>query len=178
LLKLYSIFLRRFIFVFFGLFLILGIVFYFFIKEVFVEQTKIDLLHNVDIFSSTLFRYCKNPSSSTRGLRGDLLYRLHLDIFEAYDTDPGVLTFSTWPVPANQILYRKPKKIFQETGLNMAHINLNPSENISNVAISLRDEYGNPYWSTYPQILDGTDVIEYDDFNNGIVYYLTFISEI
>jgi hypothetical protein len=60
----------------------------------------------------------------------------------------------------------------------MAHINLNPSENISNVAISLRDEYGNPYWSTYPQILDGTDVIEYDDFNNGIVYYLTFISEI
>jgi signal transduction histidine kinase len=54
LLKLYSIFLRRFIFVFFGLFLILGIVFYFFIKEVFVEQTKIDLLHNVDIFSSNL----------------------------------------------------------------------------------------------------------------------------
>ncbi len=53
-LKLYSIFLRRFIFVFFGLFLILGIVFYFFIKEVFVEQTKIDLLHNVDIFSSNL----------------------------------------------------------------------------------------------------------------------------
>lgn len=32
----------------------LGIVFYFFIKEVFIEQTKIDLLHNVDIFSSNL----------------------------------------------------------------------------------------------------------------------------
>ncbi len=52
--KLYTIFLRRFIFIFFGLFLMLGIVFYFFIKEVFIEQTKIDLLHNVDIFSSNL----------------------------------------------------------------------------------------------------------------------------
>jgi signal transduction histidine kinase len=53
-LKLHSIFLRRFILIFFGLFLILGVVFYFFIKEVFIEQTKIDLLHNVTIFSSNL----------------------------------------------------------------------------------------------------------------------------
>lgn len=52
--KLYTIFLRRFIFIFFGLFLILGIVFYFFIKEVFIEQTKIDLLHNITIFSSSI----------------------------------------------------------------------------------------------------------------------------
>ena len=53
-LKLHSIFLRRFIIIFFGLFLILGVVFYFFIKEVFIEQTKIDLLHNVSIFSSSI----------------------------------------------------------------------------------------------------------------------------
>jgi signal transduction histidine kinase len=31
----------------------LGVVFYFSIKEVFIEQTKIDLLHNITIFSST-----------------------------------------------------------------------------------------------------------------------------
>lgn len=53
-LKLHTIFLRRFIIIFFGLFLMLGVVFYFSIKEVFIEQTKIDLLHNITIFSSSV----------------------------------------------------------------------------------------------------------------------------
>ena len=53
-LKLYTIFFRKFILIFLGLFLLLGVVFYFSIKEVFIEQTKIDLLHNITIFSSGL----------------------------------------------------------------------------------------------------------------------------
>ncbi len=52
--KLHTIFLRRFILIFFGLFLILGVVFYYSIKEVFIEQTKSDLLHNIIILSSEL----------------------------------------------------------------------------------------------------------------------------
>ncbi len=53
-LKLHTIFLRKFLLIFLGLFLILGILFYFSIREVFIEQTKIDLLHNIKIFSADL----------------------------------------------------------------------------------------------------------------------------
>ncbi len=53
-LKLHNIFLRKFLLIFLGLFLMLGIVFYVTIKEVYVEQTKIDLLHNIEIFSANL----------------------------------------------------------------------------------------------------------------------------
>jgi len=54
LLKLHTIFLRQFLIIYFGLFLFLGVVFYFFIKDIFVEQTKVDLLHNITIFSTTI----------------------------------------------------------------------------------------------------------------------------
>ena len=53
-LKLHTIFLRQFLIIYFGLFLFLGVVFYFFIKDIFVEQTKVDLLHNITIFSTTI----------------------------------------------------------------------------------------------------------------------------
>jgi signal transduction histidine kinase len=49
LLKLHDIFLRKFIVLFTSFFIILGIVFYFWIKELYIEQTKIDLLNNIDI---------------------------------------------------------------------------------------------------------------------------------
>jgi signal transduction histidine kinase len=51
LLKLYDIFLRKFIFLFTGIFLVLAFIFYFWIKNLYIEQIKIDLLHNVDIVS-------------------------------------------------------------------------------------------------------------------------------
>jgi len=54
LLKLHTIFLRQFLVIYLGLFLFLGIVFYFFLKDIFVEQTKVDLLHNVIIFSTSV----------------------------------------------------------------------------------------------------------------------------
>jgi signal transduction histidine kinase len=51
LLKLYDIFLRKFIFLFTGIFLVLAFIFYFWIKNLYIEQIKIDLLHNIDIVS-------------------------------------------------------------------------------------------------------------------------------
>ena len=50
-LKLHDIFFRKFITLFIIIFLGLGIIFYFWIKDIYVEQTKIDLLHNIDIIS-------------------------------------------------------------------------------------------------------------------------------
>ena len=50
-LKLHDIFLRKFLLLFTAIFISLGIVFYFWIKDIYVHQTKIDLLHNIDIVS-------------------------------------------------------------------------------------------------------------------------------
>ena len=50
-LKLHDIFLRKFLILFVTIFIILGIVFYFWIKDIYIEQTKVDLLHNIDILS-------------------------------------------------------------------------------------------------------------------------------
>lgn len=53
-LKLYDIFLRKYILLFTTIFLILSFVFYFWIKNLYIEQIKTDLIHNVDIFSLQL----------------------------------------------------------------------------------------------------------------------------
>ncbi len=50
-LKLHDIFLRKFLLLFITIFLILGIVFYIWIKNIYIEQTKIDLLHNINIIA-------------------------------------------------------------------------------------------------------------------------------
>jgi len=49
LLKLHDIFLRKFILLFSVIFIILGAVVYIWIKNIYINQTKIDLLHNIDI---------------------------------------------------------------------------------------------------------------------------------
>jgi len=51
LIRLHDIFLRKFILLFGIIFLILGLVVYTWIKSIYIEQTKIDLLHNISIFS-------------------------------------------------------------------------------------------------------------------------------
>jgi signal transduction histidine kinase len=51
LLKLHDIFLRKFLALFISIFFILGVIFYFFIKDIYIEQTKVDLLNNIDIVS-------------------------------------------------------------------------------------------------------------------------------
>lgn len=49
--KLHDIFLRKFLLLFITIFLILGVIFYFWIKDIYIEQIKTDLLHNIDIVS-------------------------------------------------------------------------------------------------------------------------------
>ncbi len=51
LLKLHDIFFRKFLLLFVTIFLILGILFYFWMKNIYIEATKLDLLHNIDILS-------------------------------------------------------------------------------------------------------------------------------
>ena len=50
-LKLHDIFLRKFLLLFITIFLALGIIFYLWIKDVYIEQIKIDLLNNINIIS-------------------------------------------------------------------------------------------------------------------------------
>ena len=51
LIKLHDIFLRKFLLLFVTIFISLGIIFYLWIKDIYIEQTKIDLLHNINITS-------------------------------------------------------------------------------------------------------------------------------
>ena len=51
LLKLHDIFFRKFLLLFVTIFLILGMLFYFWMKNIYIEATKLDLLHNIDILS-------------------------------------------------------------------------------------------------------------------------------
>ena len=50
-LKIHDIFLRKFILLFIFIFFGVGIILYFWIKDIYIEQTKSDLLHNIDIIS-------------------------------------------------------------------------------------------------------------------------------
>jgi signal transduction histidine kinase len=59
--KLHDIFLRKFLFLFSVLFLILGIVIYLWIKHIYIEQTKKNLLDNINIVSLSI----KNLSDLT-----------------------------------------------------------------------------------------------------------------
>ena len=51
LLKLHDIFFRKFLLLFTSIFILLGVIVYFWIKNIYIEQIKIDLLHNIDIAS-------------------------------------------------------------------------------------------------------------------------------
>ena len=51
LLRLHDIFLRKFIILFGSIFLVLGLVVYMWIKNIYIDQTKIDLLHNINILA-------------------------------------------------------------------------------------------------------------------------------
>jgi len=51
LLKLHDIFLRKFLLLFTSIFLIIATLSYFWIKSIFIEQTKIDLINNIDLLS-------------------------------------------------------------------------------------------------------------------------------
>ena len=50
-LKLHDIFLRKFLLLFATIFCVMATLSYFWIKSIFIEQTKIDLLHNIDILA-------------------------------------------------------------------------------------------------------------------------------
>jgi signal transduction histidine kinase len=51
LLKLHDIFFRKFLLLFVTVFLILGVIFYFWIRNICIDETKTDLLHNIEILS-------------------------------------------------------------------------------------------------------------------------------
>jgi len=51
LLKLHDIFFRKFLVLFVSIFLTLGIIFYFWIRDICIDETRRDLVHNIDILS-------------------------------------------------------------------------------------------------------------------------------
>lgn len=53
-LKLYDIFLRKFILIFVSIFLIVGGITYYWVKNLYIDQVKLDLLHNIDILITTI----------------------------------------------------------------------------------------------------------------------------
>ncbi len=50
-LKLHNIFFRKFVLLFSSIFIILGFIVYIWVKNIYIDQIKLDLLHNIDIIS-------------------------------------------------------------------------------------------------------------------------------
>lgn len=133
----------------------------------------------VDIFSESLIRYSKNTTVSTKGNRRNLMYRLFLNKFSGYDVDPGALNFTTWPVPANAIIWKKPENLFYSNVANPVTHNLNPSENITDIQFTFRDEYGNLFEGTDPFMLDVSgNQIPIDIATYGLYWNIGFYMEI
>ncbi|MEA2049824.1 MAG: ATP-binding protein [Campylobacterota bacterium] len=74
-LKLHDIFLRKFLLLFLTIFLLLGFLFYFWIKDIYIQQTKVDLLNNIDILSLQV-----DNINSTDKLAKDIKKAIHLRV--------------------------------------------------------------------------------------------------
>jgi len=72
---LHSIFLKKFSLLFISMFLILGIVVYFWIKDIYIEQIKSNLLHNIEIISLEL-----NHTNNLNKLAKDIKKRTYLRV--------------------------------------------------------------------------------------------------
>ena len=91
----------------------------------------------VDVYSSSLSRWTKNPSTTTNSSNGALLFRYYFPVFVTYDTDPGVLT------TASAIIYQRDRENGPEPAQNPTYFTVNPSEAITSIDLTFRDEYGN-----------------------------------
>ena len=87
-LKLHDIFLRKFLLLFTGIFLVIATLSYFWVKSIFIEQSKIDLLHNIDLFSLQIenFEDIDNKAKNVKkaiGLRVTIINQKGLVIGES-----------------------------------------------------------------------------------------------
>lgn len=91
----------------------------------------------VDVYSSSLSRWTKNPSTTTNSSNGALLFRYYFPVFVGYDTDPGTLT------TASAIIYQRDVENGPEPAFNPTYFTVNPSEAVTTIDLTFRDEYGN-----------------------------------
>jgi len=77
LLNFHQLILRKFLLIFSILFIVLGIVTYFWVKEFHIQQTKNALLNDIKIISLTIHR-CKNLDTLAQNIKNDLGLRLTL----------------------------------------------------------------------------------------------------
>ena len=88
-LKLHDIFLRKFLLLFTGIFLLIATLSYFWVKSIFIEQTKIDLLNNIDLLSLQItdFNNIDNKAKEIKkaiGLRITIINQQGLVIAESH----------------------------------------------------------------------------------------------
>ncbi|MGK0255881.1 MAG: signal transduction histidine kinase, partial [Arcobacteraceae bacterium] len=74
-LKLHDIFLRKFLILFVSIFIVLGTISYFWIKNIYIEQSKIDLVHNIDMFSLQI-KDLKNLDTEVKNVKNAIGLRI------------------------------------------------------------------------------------------------------
>lgn len=138
----------------------------------------------VDIFSRSLTKWTKIPSTNTKSPGTAFIYRLFLDTFNGYAENPGIITVAP---PATPIIYLPPRLTYLHSVPNPIFFTLNPDENISTIALEFRDEYGRNYIGNDPIIIreavpgDPATIINSippNVFNGGVSWDLAFTAEI
>lgn len=150
----------------------------------------------LDIYAPSLTGWTKLPNASTKSGSSTLLYRLYLDEFNDYKTtipDAGIIV-NVGPVVSPEqantpIIFEPTVSVFNSNIANPITFTRNVDESISVIDIEIRDEYGNEFTSTHPEVYSftdplnpsGTTIIKSQTptvFNWGIRWDLVFYNEI
>ena len=141
-------------------------------------QTTIGPMHLqysafVDFTSTTLNSYTKLASASTSNGANRLLYRLYLDRWTHYESNPGVTGYYAPNIRRDLLI----------DVIHPTYFTWNPDENISTIDIQVLDEYGLPFYtpSSFPTA-DPTNPIIFTDVPGkkytGLQWQLNFNCEI
>jgi hypothetical protein len=96
----------------------------------------------VDFFSSSLTSWTKLPSANSRAGANSFIYRLFLDQFNDYSTNPGAIVVGPSPTA---IIWQPIQTSFESSATNPITWTLNVGENITTVQFDVRDEYGKEF---------------------------------
>jgi hypothetical protein len=137
----------------------------------------------VDIYSSSLTRWTKLPSVTSKSTGPSFIYRFYFETFQDYPSlaNGDIVTVS------DPTFFYPTKSYFATDNFPASTWTLNTEENISTVSLEFRDEYGRQFLGNSPYIVNETtpgnpatitNIITPDIFNGEVAWDLVFAGEL
>lgn len=139
----------------------------------------------IDFHSQALTQWTKNPTNSSYPTTNTMIYRLYVPVFDGYDSDPGNIiikdTGATPPIAGSALIYDREIYNYESAPIEISYWNYNTEENISNIDINVRDEYGSRFEGV-TAVMENTSVAPVvihnpDNWDNGIRYSIVIKTE-